>query len=339
MIKVVIIGAGKIAEKFHLPAWKKLKNVKVVGIVDTNLKKAAKISKKFKVKNFSKNLKTILKKTEVDAVDICSSNNSHEKLILDALKNKFHVICEKPFVINHKVLKKIIKISKKNKLICLSAQHQRFREESKKLKKIILEKKLGKIYSIHINSKYNYSHALKNVGFIKKSYSGGGPVIDLGSHFFDLVLWLLDNPKPTTVNAFTSNNLSLSLVKSKKINSEINVEDYAKGMIRFGRDIILTFEFSYLLNSHRKRSEDLTIYGTKSNIVWPKLYTSKLKNKKTLKIKVHEKKKASVMMLENFIKHIKHGNYNNGDLILTNNAIKIISLLYKSAKRRKEIFF
>ena len=32
MIKIAIIGAGKIAEKFHLPSLKKIKNVKDIAV-------------------------------------------------------------------------------------------------------------------------------------------------------------------------------------------------------------------------------------------------------------------------------------------------------------------
>ena len=110
-------------------------------------------------------------------------------------------------------------------------------------------------------------------------------------------------------------------------------------MIRFRGNLILTFEVSYLLNSNKKKFEDLVIYGTKSNIVWPKLHMTRLKNKKIFKLKTYEKKKACVMMLESFMKSIKHRNYDNRDLFLTKNTLKIISLLYKSARQGKEVLF
>ena len=34
MINVGIIGAGNIVKNFHLPAWKKINGIKIVGIVD-----------------------------------------------------------------------------------------------------------------------------------------------------------------------------------------------------------------------------------------------------------------------------------------------------------------
>jgi len=40
MINVAIIGAGEIVKTFHLPAWKKIKGIKIVGIVDKKVNKA-----------------------------------------------------------------------------------------------------------------------------------------------------------------------------------------------------------------------------------------------------------------------------------------------------------
>jgi len=141
MINLIIIGAGKIAENFHLPSWKRISNVNIVGIIDEDVTKAKKLAKKFNIEHFDKSLKNILKKYSVDAVDIWSSNKSHEKLILAALKNNLHVICEKPFVENYKKIRKIQKIANMKKLVCVPAQHQIFRMPSIISKKLISKKK------------------------------------------------------------------------------------------------------------------------------------------------------------------------------------------------------
>ena len=161
MINLVLVGAGKIAEDFHIPAWKRISKTNLIGIVDKDIKKARSLAKKFKIKNFNTSLSKIIKTVPADAVDICSSNKSHEKLILEALKNNLHVICEKPFVENYKKIRKIRKIANRKKLVCVPAQHQTFRMPSIILKRLILKKKIGAIYSLKISSLYKKSHALK----------------------------------------------------------------------------------------------------------------------------------------------------------------------------------
>ena len=338
MIKLTIIGAGKIAEKFYLPAVKKIKDASVVGVIDQDISKAKILSKKFNVQFFSKDLRSLMNKTDLDAALICSSNYSHDDLILNSLKNNLHVICEKPFLLRLKNIEKIKKLIKKKKLICLSAQHQRYRACSLKLKKILEMKKLGKIYSIHINSKYSYSHALKNKNFIKKSLSGGGPLLDLGSHFLDLVYWFLDSPQVKSVNSFNSNIFANNLKKKNKLRNDFNIEDYSSGMIRLKKGPIISYEFSYSYNSNIKKIENITIMGTNYNLTWPDLILSKI-NTKIKKLKGKNSKKASIIMIDKFIKDIKSKKINIKDLSPTFNSLKTINLLYKSAQKKKEVIF
>ena len=338
MINVVLIGAGKIAESFHLPALKKLKLIKIVGIVDKDISKAKKLAAKYEIKYFSAKLNKILNQTKVEAVDICVSSDAHEKIIMECLNKNLHIICEKPFVTNHKLISKIKRISEKKKLVCVGAQHQRFRISSIILKKLITNKKLGKIYSIKINSLYNKSHTLKNKNYLKNKVSGG-PLIDLGSHFIDLALWLLNNPKPKSTTAFESNLLAKKLLKQKKINQNYKVQDYSSGSIFLEKNIIINYEMSYLLNSNIDKFENLTIYGDKSNITWPNMLMTKLGSKKVLNLSKKEIKKASFLMLKNFIDKIKLKKKNFNNLNTTRNTLKIINGLQKSAKEKRTVYF
>ena len=52
-IRVAIVGAGRIAESAHLPAYLRNPYAKIAAIVDTDIKRLARITKKFKVKNMA----------------------------------------------------------------------------------------------------------------------------------------------------------------------------------------------------------------------------------------------------------------------------------------------
>ena len=86
MINIAIIGAGNIAKNFHLPAWKKIKGVKIVGIVDRKLNKAKLLAKRYKINSFYKNTASLFREQHVDAVDICTPNQEHNKNIMFSLK-------------------------------------------------------------------------------------------------------------------------------------------------------------------------------------------------------------------------------------------------------------
>ena len=338
MIKIAIIGAGKVAKNVHLPSWNKISNVSVVGVIDKDIVKARTFSKVNNIKYYSNSLVSLLKITNLDAVDICTSNKSHHQIIVDSLNRNLNVICEKPFTLKAKNIDEIIKLSQKNKLVCLSAQHQRFRLPSIKLKELMNKKKLGDIYSIHVECNFNYAEAIRNKNFYLKKLSGGGPLIDLGSHFIDLILWLLNNPTPSTVSCFTTSILSKNLKNISKINKNADIEDYSKSFIKFSKKLVLSLELSYLNNSNIEKTQEIILQGTKQKITWPKMISTKLLNKNSTH-KIIEKKKASQLMLENFVNCIKYKKYSNKDLLIIKKSIKIIELLYRSAKIGKEVKF
>ena len=216
MINVAIIGAGEIVKTFHLPAWKKIKGIKIVGIVDKKVNKAKLLAKNYKIPKAYHNIDSLYKNEKVDAVDVCTPNKQHEKDILFSLKNNKHVICEKPFVLNFKVFKKINYLAQKKKLVCVCAQHQRFRQSSINSKKLVDKNKLGSIYTAHITVIFKRSNTVKNPYFTNISTAGGGPLIDLGSHFIDLAWWIMGNPKPISVFTYTSNKLAKHLKANEK---------------------------------------------------------------------------------------------------------------------------
>ena len=339
MINIAIIGAGDVAENFHLPAWKNIKGIKIVGIVDNNLNKAKLLAIKYKVKSFYRNIDSLFREQKVDAVDICTPNKEHEKNIIFSLKKNKHVICEKPFVLNFKAFKKIEYLAKKNKLVCVAAQHQRFRQPSINSKRLVIKKKIGSIYSAHISAIFKRSNTVKNSNFTTLSKAGGGPLIDLGSHFVDLAWWIMGKPKPISVSAYTSNELAKYLKKNEKVFwKKFDVEDYASGIIRFGKNKSITFQMSYLLNC-KKNEKKITFFGTKGGLSWPNVELTTIKNNvtKNKSFFSKEKKSASIMEMQHFVDSIKKKRRQKPALKEMKTMVKIIETFCKSVYRNKEV--
>jgi len=339
MINVAIIGAGSIAKNFHLPAWNKINGIRIVGIVDKNLSKAKLLAKKYKSAKCYKKMSLLFKNEKVDAVDICTPNSEHEKQIIFSLNNNKHVICEKPFVLKFKAFKKIYSLAKKKKLICVCAQHQRFRQPSIEIKKIVDQKKLGLIYTAHISAIFKRSKTVNNSYFTSKTKSGGGPLVDLGSHFIDLAWWIMGNPKPVSAFVYGSNALARYLKKNEKNYwKKFDVEDYSYGCIRFKGNKSITFQLSYLLNTNRDIKK-IEFFGTKAGVQWPEVKLTRIKNNitRTKLLFSTEKNLASIIELKHFIKSIKKKVIQKPTLLETGYMVKIIDASIKAMREKKEV--
>ena len=95
MIRVGIIGCGKIAQTRHIPEYLDNPNSEIVGYYDFNMERAQALAEKYGGRAYA-SAEELLADPAVDAVSVCVANNAHAQTSIDALKAGKHVLCEKP---------------------------------------------------------------------------------------------------------------------------------------------------------------------------------------------------------------------------------------------------
>ena len=139
-----------------------------------------------------------------DTVFICVPDSEKLKIVEYCIKNKKHCLIEKPFLVkNTKILNKLDKLSKKNKVICYIAYNHRFEPGLLNIKKIMKSKKLGKIYKCRMFYGNGTSLLVKRSKWRDK---GKGVITDIGSHLFNLCFfWFgkrIKNIKVSEISSF-----------------------------------------------------------------------------------------------------------------------------------------
>lgn len=156
-IKVCIIGGGNISNTRHIPALRKIKNVEIVGVISSNVKKLDLTCKKHKISNklLVNDPKNDIEKVErcewfkeVDAVIIGTPPQQHYPLVKMALLLKKDVLVEKPMTMNEKEAQELIDLAKQNNLLFNVVHNFNYTSGMKKINKIIDEHKYGDIVSI-----------------------------------------------------------------------------------------------------------------------------------------------------------------------------------------------
>ena len=325
---VCVIGTGHIANKFHIPAFKKEVRINKIILVDKNKSKLLKTAKKFKIKCFYLNFKDAVKKEKIDFVNICTPPSTHTYFINEAIKNKLHLFVEKPFVLKKKNFFEILKMIKRYKLRCQCAYHQRFRPISNEIKKILKKNQIGKVYYVNVINRKFRGIPKHSVYFSKKKYSGGGPLVDLGSHYFDLIGWFLNFPKVRSFSNYLFNDISLQKNEKKYLPfKKFDNEELAVGNVKFNNGCLLNFELSYVLNTDREFSK-IEIFGTKGYISWPdgKLIQIKTNKKMFRKLK-NEKFLASNRQVEKFVDELS-GKFSIKNIKQIGFTVNLIQKLY-----------
>lgn len=95
MLRIGVIGCGKIAQVRHLPEYAENPDVQIAALADLNLERTKELAQRYGAKAYASD-KELLADPSIDAVSICSANNSHAEMAIAALKAGKHVLCEKP---------------------------------------------------------------------------------------------------------------------------------------------------------------------------------------------------------------------------------------------------
>jgi predicted dehydrogenase len=198
-IRIGIIGFGNIGKKRFeaLSSITKFKK-KIVYIVDKKKPTAALEN----IKHYF-DWKKILK-INVDLIIISTPTNVSE-VIAGNLSGKFNLLIEKPLSTNIGKLKKIIFQSNYGKKLLKAGYNLRFDNGLIRAKKILLEKKIGKIYYCKIT--YANGSAITNKNKI-------GSLLDIGTHSLNLLQWIFPESKLKIISSCSQKNEFLKKIKT-----------------------------------------------------------------------------------------------------------------------------
>jgi len=204
-IKVGIIGCGGISTA-HIKRLRSLPQIELSGFADTNRKAALSLKEEFIGKNKDDSLvftdyKEMIERCHLDAVGIFTPHTLHFSQCLYSLEKGLHVLVEKPMTTEVSHAEKLINKAKEKNKVLLVAYQRHYQPIFLYAKKVIEEGKLGEIKFISASLAQEWRSLSDNTWRQNPQLSGGGQLMDSGSHLIDITLWLTEL-EPKEVFAF-----------------------------------------------------------------------------------------------------------------------------------------
>ncbi|MEV5026876.1 Gfo/Idh/MocA family protein [Paenibacillus sp. LPE1-1-1.1] len=266
-IQIAVIGTGSISS-LHLDAYKKNPNASLYAVCDLNAERAQAAAEKYGAEKVYTDYRELLADPVIDAVSICTWNNTHAEISIAALHAGKHVLVEKPLCKTVEDALKVQEAVEKSGKLLQVGFVRRYDTNAQLLRAMADRGEFGEIYF----AKASTLRRLGNPGgwFSDIERSGGGPLIDIGVHVIDLCWYMMGRPKPVSVSANTyhklgnrSNVKNLSFYQAADYDASKNtVEDMANALIRFENGASLLVDVSFTL--HAKSDETaVKLYGEK----------------------------------------------------------------------------
>lgn len=191
MIKVAIIGCGKISEVRHAPEYKENPDCELVGYYDTDPARARALADQFGGRVFA-TLDELLS-SDVDAVSVCVANVYHAETAIKALRAGKHVLCEKPMATTLADCEAMVAAAREADKFLMIGQNQRLARAHAEGKKILDSGEVGSLIAFETSFRHPGPEGwtgLKNSWFFDKKTAAFGAMADLGVHKTDLICWL-----------------------------------------------------------------------------------------------------------------------------------------------------
>jgi len=248
MNKILIVGLGSMGKR-------RIRNLQKIGYdnlfgFDLRDDRILETRKKYKIQCFNNFQNALAEKPSI--MLICTPPHLHKEYAKKAIKKNIHIFLELNLLYDH--VQSILKSSKKSSSIVCCSNTMRFHPVVKKLKILVEQKKIGKIYSIH----HHTGHFLPNWHpwenykdfFVSQKETGAAK---------ELV--------PVDLNWLTyifSDVLSVLANVNKISKLDVNIDDNYQAILEFKNKIFCTFNIDVFSIPSVKETK---IIGEKGTII------------------------------------------------------------------------
>lgn len=197
---------------------------------------------------------TSLLTKDVDGVVIATPSALHAKQSIECLQAGKAVFCQKPLGRNLNETRRIVDEARRADRLLGVDYSYRYTQGMQAIKRLVEEEAFGKVYAIE--AVFHNAYGPDKSWFYDPELSGGGCLMDLGSHMIDLVMWLLNFPGTKVLS-------SAVLSKGKPISSHWGeVEDYASAELSTANGVNVRVGCSWKLPIGKDAEISLKLYGT-----------------------------------------------------------------------------
>lgn len=255
-INLGLIGLGFIG-KVHLKNCLALKTVNVQAVADVS-KKALNFAREMGVKQVFTDYHELLKQPNIDAVIISLPTYLHAPCAISAAEEGKHIFLEKPLARNPKEGMEIVSAVRRYGVKLMVGYPLRFFPEFEDAKEIMDSGMLGDIQTAHaVNIGAGpFFHRSESMiprpvpeWWLNRGLTGGGSLLDLGSHMTNLLRWFFGKVK--SIKAYLGYRFDLDL------------EDHATCILAFESGTIAIINVGWF---SQKTVIGIELYGTTGHI-------------------------------------------------------------------------
>ncbi len=249
-IRVGFIGGGRIVERAHFAVLDRVGSADVVGVYDPNGPRAEELARALAIAPCRSPEELWNRRPEL--VVVACPNTEHAAMSVAAMRAGAHVLCEKPMAVGASEAERMRDAADETGRRLFVGFPNRHRPEILALERLVADGSLGKVLSVRCGWMRRTGIPGMGTWFARRSLSGGGALIDLGSHVMHVALRLSGARHPRRALCVVRHTAGSGgdagwYVQSPEVQSDRpDVETAASGSVVFENDVDVAVDVSWV---------------------------------------------------------------------------------------------
>ena len=272
-LNIALIGYGFMG-RAHSNAWRQVRSFFDVPfepvlkiICGRNETKVSKIADKFGWQEYSASWEEVVRRDDIDIVDICTPGYTHLPIALASAQAKKIIFCEKPLANSLGEAEQMLAAASANKCLHMICHNYRRAPAVSLARDLISAGRIGDIY--HYRGTYLQDWLVDPnfaaVWRLDKAQAGSGALGDLFSHSTDLARYLVS--EITEVSGLLKTFINQRPMPGREGTAHVDVDDAALAMMKFENGAVGTIEATRYATG-RKNYNRFEINGSRGSIVF-----------------------------------------------------------------------
>ncbi|MBI4787444.1 MAG: Gfo/Idh/MocA family oxidoreductase [Chloroflexi bacterium] len=185
-IRVGLVGTGW--GQLQLEAFRRVKGAQVVALCDADVERLEKLARQYHIAHTVADYRELLAGDMIDWVCIAAPPEWHRAMAHEAIAAGKHVLCEKPIALNDWEARDLLAAAQARGIVHAADYEMRFLPAHAYCKELIDEDYLGALHRVDVTMTMERPWG-EHGNWAADAASGGGVLMELGSHFIDTLRW------------------------------------------------------------------------------------------------------------------------------------------------------
>ena len=193
---------------------------------------------------------------DLDAIVIATPSALHAEQAVEALGHGLAVFCQKPLGRDAAEARAVVQAARRADRLLGADLSYRHARAALALKRVVDSGALGRVYAVDLA--FHNAYGPDKPWFRRRDLSGGGCLIDLGTHLIDLAIWLLGSDRARVLSSHV-------LREGRPLPPDsLEVEDHVLAELELGDGAIARLACSWWLPAGRDCVLEVVLHGTEA---------------------------------------------------------------------------